>query len=90
MIVFSFFQDDCRTGEKYDVTNTFETEEELLDEWLGSEEDGWGFMSYGLVDENGEPVSEDMMKEILSGGWNGVEFEAHFGEVFYTFNVVNA
>lgn len=89
MIVFSFMQEDSRTEENYLVTNKFDSEEELLDEWLGSEEDEWGFMSYGLVDEDGEPVSEELMKEILTGGYNGVEFEAHDGEVYYTFSVTH-
>lgn len=88
-------QEDSRTEENYLVTNIFNSKEELLDEWL---ED---FMSFGLVDmdeygepiydEDGDPVYVDTEKmvEILTGNWDDVRFEAHDGEVYYTFSVVN-
>lgn len=95
MIIFSFMQEDSRTEENYLVTKEYETEEELFEDqlgWYDKEEDMWydGFMAYGLVDEDGEPITEDTMKEILTGAWNGVEFEAHDGEVYYTFSVTYA
>ena len=72
--------------------------------WHDEEEDQWydGFMAYGLVDvdkwlepvydEDGEPVlvSEEKMKEILTGEWDDIPFEAHGGEVYYTFSVTYA
>lgn len=95
MIVFTFMQEDSRTEENYLVTNIFKSKEELLDKWLVD------FLGYWLVDmdEYGEPiydedddpvyVSPEKMKEILTGKWDGVRFEANDGEVYYTFSVVN-
>ena len=95
MIIFSFMQEDSRTGENYLVTKEYESEEELFEDQLGwhdEDEDMWydGFMAYGLVDDDGEPITEDTMKEILTGEWDDVPFEAHGGEVYYTFSVTYA
>lgn len=95
MIVFTFMQEDVACEENHLVTNIFETEQDLFDCWLDE------FFGYWLVDmdEYGEPiydedddpvyVSTEKMKEILTGKWDGVRFEANDGEVFYTFSVVN-
>ena len=95
MIIFSFMQEDSRTEENYLVTREYETEEELFEDQLGwhdEEEDRWydGFMAYGLVDDDGEPITEETMKEILTGEWDDIPFEAHDGEVYYTFSVTYA
>lgn len=98
MIVFTFMQKELDgfgsyTG-AYLVTNIFNTEEELLNKWLGyydeEEDEGDGFMSYGLVDdETGERVTEDKMKDILLGKYDDIEFQTETQYESYTFSVVN-
>lgn len=83
MIVFSFMQEDSREGANYLVTNIFENYQDLLNRWLDD------FMSFGLVDWDGNPVDRDMMEDILCGCYNEDAFEAHNGEVIYTFSVID-
>jgi len=98
MIVFTFMQKefgefgDCTNA--YLVTNIFNTEEELLNKWLGyydeDDDEGDGFLGYGLVDdETGERVTEDKMKDILLGEYDDMEFYTEDERERYTFSVVN-
>lgn len=88
-------QEDVACEENHLVTNIFETEQDLFDCWLDE------FFGYWLVDmdeyeesiydEDDYPVyvSIEKLKEILTGKWDGVRFEAHDGDSYYTFSVVN-
>lgn len=86
MIVFSFMQEDSRTGENYLVTNVFENYQDLYDKWL-DDFMSWDLQEYDYDKEKWVPVKSDKrMKEILSYSPTDEHYLAHNGTVFYTFS----
>lgn len=86
MIVFSFMQEDSRTGENYLVTNVFENYQDLYDKWLDDFME-WDLCEYDYDKEEWVPVQdEERMKEILSYSRTDEHYLAHNKQVIYTFS----
>lgn len=70
------------------TTKMYATEEEVFEDLLYVDEDEWGLMSEGLLDWDCSPMSEEKMKEILTGEWNGFKYYTKGHKKAYTFKVI--
>ena len=89
MIVFSFMQEDSRTGENYLVTNVFENYQDLYDKWL-DDFMSWDLCEYDYDNEKWVRVSsKKSMKDILCHSLTDEHYLAHNGTVYYTFSCLD-
>lgn len=82
MVVFTFAQ-EIEDERVYLETYVYENDQQLLDKWLKP------FYLDGLVDDGGNLLNEETLKEVLTGKWNNIPFPMEYGTQTFYFSVTH-